>query len=47
MMKNCFSAMAGFGPGWGTTLVLIAATTALTYLLTKRGDARQGRVADA
>jgi uncharacterized membrane protein YdjX (TVP38/TMEM64 family) len=47
MMTNCFSAMAAFGPGWGTTLVLIAATAALTYLLTKRGDTRRDRVADA
>ena len=47
MMTNCFSAMAGFGPGWGTTLVLIAATVALTYLLTKRGDTRRDRVVDA
>lgn len=39
MMTNCFSTMAGFGPGWILTLSLIAGAVAVTYLLTKRGDA--------
>ncbi|WFE77286.1 hypothetical protein [Roseinatronobacter sp. S2] len=47
MMTNCFSAMAGFGPGWGTLPVLIAVTAALTYLLTKSANTRRDRVVDA
>lgn len=39
MMTNCFSAMAGFGPGWILTLSLIAVAVTVTYLLTKRQDA--------
>jgi UPF0716 family protein affecting phage T7 exclusion len=40
MMTHCFASMAGFGPGW--TLILIAATAAATYLLTKRSGQTAG-----
>ncbi|MFN3723980.1 MAG: hypothetical protein ACK4VZ_13130 [Paracoccaceae bacterium] len=45
MMTHCFSAMAGFGPGWTLTVTLILAAVALTYLVTKRADAQQRRTA--
>lgn len=44
MMTTCFSAMAGFGPGWGLALTLIAATAALTYFLTRRADTAAERL---
>ncbi|MGI3211896.1 hypothetical protein ACROSR_12360 [Roseovarius tibetensis] len=44
MMTNCFSAMAGFGPGWTLTAALIVAAVALTYLVTRRTDAQHDRV---
>ena len=46
MISTCFSAMAGFGPGWALTVGLIAATVALTYFVTKRSDARHDRTAE-
>ncbi len=38
MMTTCFSAMVGFGTGWGSTLTLIVVAAGLTYLMTKRAD---------
>ncbi|MFU8865601.1 MAG: hypothetical protein ACNA7O_16935 [Rhodobacterales bacterium] len=43
MMTQCFSAMAAFGPGWTLTVALMAATAALTYLVTRRTDAQRDR----
>ncbi|MEI4196574.1 hypothetical protein [Roseovarius sp. E0-M6] len=43
MMTQCFSAMAAFGPGWTLTVALIAATTALTFLVTRRANAQRDR----
>jgi hypothetical protein len=42
-MWTCFSAMAGFGPGWTTTAILLMAAASVTYLLTKRAG-RASRV---
>jgi type II secretory pathway component PulF len=44
MLTQCLSAMAAFGPGWTLTVALIAATAALTYLVTKRAAGRAERI---
>ncbi|GEM_PF-6848386 len=41
MMTQCLVGMATFGPGWTLTAVLIAATAAGTYVLTRRADDRE------
>lgn len=43
MMTQCFSAIAAFGPGWPLSVALIAATAALTYLVTKPANAQRDR----
>jgi hypothetical protein len=43
MMTHCLAGMATFGPGWTLTALLIAATVAGTYLLTRRADGRAER----
>jgi len=37
-MMGCLFHPPAFGPGWGLALALIAATAAVTFLLTRRAD---------